>query len=220
MPPASVLEPSNALENRDYVVMIARTAPSVAQVPPGYEHRWRAAHQAILELAQRCESFDPDGISVYISCKSRDGFELYRKVVSERLTQIFDLHYPPQELSLLDGLNAELADYFARKAAGQTKANGEAIIVLIDGEPRERMAIAKAIAEATQKLDQAEELRIGLVQIGDDLIARGFLEALDQNLRSATENAFGARFDIVTTQVLAEVSSNCLTEFLSNLVAN
>ncbi len=207
----------NILAHRDYTVMVAKTAPSVgAPLPPGYENRWNAAHGAILELARQCEAADTDGITVYVSCKNRQGFEIYKKVTGDRLSEIFSLHTPPTELDLKAGLESALADYFARKAADQTKPQGEMILVLIDGEPQQRMAIAKTIAVATQKLDQPQDLRIGFIQIGDDMIARGFLEALDENLKSSA----GAKFDIVTTEVLEQVSSNCLTEFLRNLVAN
>lgn len=202
------------LTNRDYTVMVAKTAPSTQALPPGYAQRWQAAHDAILALAQACETYDPDGIAVYISCKSISGFERYRQVKSRELRDVFDRHYPPSDCSLRDGLEKALTDYFARKAAGQTKPNGEIIIVLIDGEPQDRMAIAHTIVEATQRLEHSEELRIGFVQIGDDLLARGFLQALDENLRSAA----GAKFDIVRTHTIAEIAPNSLTEFLLDII--
>lgn len=204
------------LENRDYTVIIAKTAPSVAQTPPGFEARWTNAHAAIVALAERCQILDPDGITVYLSCRSQGGFVQYRQVTTEKLAQIFDLHYPPEELNLLDGLQTALADYFDRKVAGKAKPNGEIIIVLIDGEPKNRMGIAKAITQATEKMERDQELGIGFAQVGNDLIARGFLDALDDNLRSAA----GAKFDIVNTRVLEEIKPNSLTEFLLDIIRN
>jgi hypothetical protein len=207
---------TSVLENRDYTIIVAKTLPSISHLPPGYAQRWDDAQGAILSLVERCESYDPDGITLYLSCKAQLGFVSYKHVTSAQVLDIFSRHFPPTELNLLDGLTTALDDYFARKAAGITQPNGEIILVLIDGEPQQRMEIAKTIASATQKLERAEDLRIGFVQIGDDLIARGFLDALDNDLRSTA----GAKFDIVTTQVLDAIPSNCLTEFLSNLVRN
>jgi hypothetical protein len=165
-------------------------------------------------LAQKCEEFDPDGITIYISCKSRGGFVEYKHTQSDRIQQIFASHYPPSELNLLDGLQLALNDYFARKSTGEAKANGEIIIVLIDGEPKNRMAIAQTIVKASQQIDRDEELGIGFAQIGDDMIAKGFLNALDNDLRTSA----GARFDIVSTRSLAEIGPHSLTEFLLDVI--
>lgn len=207
---------TDVLKNRDYTIIVAKTLPSVPHLPPGYAQRWEDAHDAILSLVQRCESYDPDGITLYLSCQAQLGFVTYKHVTSAQVLDIFSQHFPPADLNLLDGLTTALNDYFERKAAGTTQPKGEIMLVLIDGEPQQRMAIAKTIASATHKLARAEDLRIGFVQIGEDLIARGFLDALDDDLRSTA----GAKFDIVTTQVLDAIPSNCLTEFLSNLVRN
>lgn len=204
------------LKNRDYTIIVAKIAPTDAPPPPGCEQRWAAAHREIVALAKQCEVLDPDGITIYLSCRSQGGFVQYKHVVSQQIQQIFSNHYPPDELSLLEGLQTALDDYFARKAAGQTKANGEMILVLIDGEPKDRMAIVQTIVRATQCMEQDEELGIGFAQIGDDVIARGFLNALDTDLHASA----GAKFDIVNTRVLKEVDSNCLTEFLLDVIRN
>ena len=202
------------LQNRDYTIVVAKTATSLLKTPPGHDQRWLAAHDAILSLAQTCETFDPDGITVYMSCRDQaDLFKQYKQVLPSQVTAIFDAHYPPDTLNLLTVLQTALDDYFTRKAAAQTKLNGEMILVLIDGEPQDRMAIAKLLIRTTAKLDRDHELGIGFLQLGDDFIARGFLNALDENLKSA-----GAKFDIVHTQTFAEVSPDSLTKFLLDVI--
>lgn len=204
------------LQNRDYVIIVAKTNAISIPTPPGYEKRWQAAYSSILSLAQTCETFDPDGITVYVSAREQpDLFQRYKQVKPDQLVQVFDAHYPPDDLNLLHVLQSTLDDYFARKAAQQTKPNGEIVIVLIDGEPRDRLAISRLIVHATQKLDRNDEFGIGFIQLGDDLIARGFLNALDENLKSA-----GAKFDIVHTEVLEEVKTHSLTEFLLKVLAH
>jgi len=204
------------LENRDYTVIIAKTATGLAKPSPRFASRWEEAHEAILALAQTCQALDPDGITLYISSTSSapNPFKCYRQVTTDKLQEIFSDNYPPDALNLLDGLQTALNDYFERKAAGCTKPNGEIVVVLIDGEPSDRMAIVRAIVKATHTIDSDQELGIGFAQIGDDSIARGFLEALDDDLLSTA----GARFDIVHTRVLDEISTSCLTAFLAHII--
>ncbi len=75
------------------------------------------------------------------------------------------------------------------------------------------MSIAKLLIRTTEKLDQDHELGIGFLQLGDDFIARGFLNALDENLKLA-----GAKFDIVHTQVFEQVKPDSLTGFLLDVL--
>ncbi|XGW00475.1 MAG: hypothetical protein ACAF41_16260 [Leptolyngbya sp. BL-A-14] len=204
------------LENRDYTVIVAKTAASVLPTSPGFVNSWVAAHDAVMALVKKCEELDPDGITLYLSSRhdSSGSFKQYKKVTPDKLEQLLEANYPPETLNLLDGLQTALDDYFDRKAAGQTKPNGEIIIVLIDGEPSDRMAIVRAIVQATQKMERDEELGIGIAQIGNDLIARGFLASLDEDLRSRA----GAKFDIVNTRVLETIGEQCLTEFLLDVI--
>lgn len=204
------------LKDRDYTVIIAKTAGSLVTAPPHFEQRWTDARAAIVALAQTCEQLDPDGITIYISSKhsTAGAFEQHKQVTPTQVETIFEQNYPPETLSLLDGLKLALDDYFTRKAAQQTKPNGAIIIVLVDGEPSDRASVVKAIVQATEQIDVDEELGIGFVQVGDDLIARGFLNALDQDLRSQA----GAKFDIVHTRVLDAIAPTALTDFLTDII--
>jgi hypothetical protein len=211
-----IMPNESLLQDRDYTVIVAKSSPSTPVPPPGYERRWMEAHDAIVQLTQQCEAFDPDGITIYVSCHDLPAncFRRYDDVLSGQLETVLNDNYPPKTLNLLDALKVALEDYFMRKATGTTKANGELILVLIDGEPRDRSSIAKEIAAASHQLESGNELGIGFAQVGDDLIARGFLNALDQDLKSQA----GAKFDIVYTRALDEIKPECLTEFLMHIV--
>jgi hypothetical protein len=208
---------SNALlENRDYTVIIAKTNTRMNMAPPHFEQRWTDARAAIVALAQACNQFDPDGITVYISSQlsTSGSFQQYKHVLPDQVKTIFEENYPPDVLNLLEPLELALEDYFTRKATNQTKANGSIIIVLVDGEPPNRLEVVKTIVQAANRIDRDEELGIGFVQVGDDLIARGFLNTLDQDLRSQA----GAKFDIVHTRVLETIEPKCLTNFLTDII--
>ena len=202
------------LENRDYTLIIAKTSDETPNKPPRFTERWMAAHDAVLALAEKCEEHDPDGITLYVSCQSSQAscdFKKHERITSDQLPQLLQDHYPPHQINLRKALQAALADYFTRKTTGTVKANGEMILVLLDGEPADRMAVAKDIKEATHRIDGDGELGIGFVQIGEDLLAQGFLTALDDHLKQV-----GAKFDIVNTILLDKIELHSLTEFLLN----
>jgi hypothetical protein len=204
------------LKDRDYTLIIAKTATEQPIRPPGFAERWEKAHAAVLSLALLCETLDPDGITLYVSCRDQDEnciFRYYDHVTSTNLIEIIEENYPPHQLHLDTVLQTALDRYFERKASGKTKTNGEMILVLLDGEPSDRLSITKTIIEATHKMERDEELAIGLVQVGEDYMARGFFQALDENLQSA-----GAKFDIVYSQVLDAIEPDCLTAFLLHVI--
>lgn len=208
---------ASLLQNRDYTVILAKPAADMVSPPPGFAERWTAAESAVLALVQKCEEFDPDGITVFLPCYASEAceFNQYDRITSPKFTQVLREHLPPEQINLKPVLETALDNYFNRRAAGKTKANGEMILVLIDGEPSDRMAIAKLIREATHKLESNKELGIGFVQIGEDLLAKGFLTALDDNLKAA-----GAKFDIVKTTMLDEIQPASLTQFLLSTLQN
>jgi len=204
------------LQNRDYTFIIARTADESAPKAPRFAERWTDALDAISNLARQCEAYDPDGISLYIASKEEGEtgeFRCYASVTSDRLIDTVRQHFPPPRVALQPVLKTALDSYFVRKAAGRTKANGEIILVVLDGEPSDRMAIARTIRDASNQMELNEELGISFIQIGDDAIAAGFLSALDSNLQAS-----GARFDIVYTKQLEQIQPDSITDFLISTV--
>lgn len=209
--------PETLLKNRDYTVIVAKSESSVLQALGGADQRWLAAQLSLVTLAKKCEEMDPDGITIYISSNETQAigsFKKYERVFSGQIDQVFLENHPPASLDLAAVLQAALHDYFVRKEMAPGNSKSETIVVMTDGEPADRMTIAKAIVEATQKMERDEELGVGFVQVGDDAITSGFLHMLDEDLQAA-----GAKFDIVHTDLLTDLTSaDALTQFLLNIV--
>lgn len=53
------------LQNRDYTIILARNASRNAPALPGIEKQWLVAQNSIITLANQCEEFDSDGLSIY-----------------------------------------------------------------------------------------------------------------------------------------------------------
>jgi uncharacterized protein YegL len=179
---------------------------------PDGKTRWEVAQESTLALARKCEQVDPDGITVYLFSGR---FRRYDNVTSDKVAQIYLENEPMGSTDLASVLQDALDNYFQRKAAGQTKLNGETILVITDGEPDDRKAVMRQIIEASRQMDRDEELAISLIQVGKDRKATEFLKALDDQLQGA-----GAKFDIVDTITMEQMEGMTLVEVLLNAITD
>ena len=203
---------ANILQNRDYTVIIDKSGSMSIPDQPGGRTRWDEAKESTMAVARKCEEFDPDGITVYIFSGR---FKRYDNVTVDKVKQIFKENEPMGRTNLAGVLDDALKSYFQRKASGETKPEGETILVVTDGEPDDRKAVMRAIVEASRKMDRDEELAISLIQVGNDAEATRFLKALDDELEGV-----GAKFDIVDTVSLDDMEDMTLSEVLLNAITD
>ena len=198
------------VENRDYTLILDKSGSMSTPDQAGGRSRWNIAQESTLALARKCEQFDPDGLTVYLFSGR---FKRYDNVTSNKVAQIFQENDPMGTTNLAAVLHDATSNYFQRKAAGQTKPNGETILVITDGEPDDRKAVMRVIIEASRQMERDEELAISLIQVGSDATATRFLKALDDELQGA-----GAQFDIVDTITLDDMENMSLAEVLLNAI--
>ena len=198
------------LENRDYTLIIDKSGSMATPDQKGGRSRLVAAQESTLALASKCEQFDPDGITIYLFSGK---FKRYDNVTYAKVTQIFTENDPSGTTDLAGVLKNATDDYLQRKAAGQTKPNGETILVVTDGEPDDRKAVMRVIIEVSRRLDRDEELAISFIQVGNDAQATRFLKILDDELQSA-----GAKFDICDTITMDDMEDMSLSEVLLNAI--
>src|SRR4028118_1057598 len=198
------------LQNRDYTIIIDKSGSMYTKDQMGGKSRWALMQESTIALANKCEELDPDGITVYLFSGR---FKRYDNVTSSKVGQIFVENDPMGTTDLASVLKDATDQYFRRKAAGQTKPNGETILVVTDGEPDDRKAVMRVIIEASRQMERDEELAISLIQVGSDATATRFLKALDDELQGA-----GAKFDIVDTVTLDDMENFTLTEVLLNAI--
>lgn len=200
------------LEERDYTLIIDKSGSMSTPDQPGNRTRWQTAQESTLALARKCEQFDPDGITVYLFSGR---FKRYDNVTSDKVDQIFRENDPSGTTDLAGVLKDATDSYLKRKQSGETKPNGETILVITDGEPDDRKAVMRVIIEASRQIDRDEELAISLIQVGKDQTATRFLKALDNELQAA-----GAKFDIVDTITLDDMEGFTLSEVLMNAITD
>ncbi len=198
------------LENRDYTLIIDKSGSMATPDQKGGKNRWVAAQESTFALASKCEQFDPDGITIYVFSGR---FKRYENVTSSKVSQIFKENDPSGTTDLAAVLKDATDDYFNRKTAGQTKSNGETILVVTDGEPDDRKAVMRVIIEASRRMERDEELAISFIQVGTDQQATRFLKVLDDELQSA-----GAKFDICDTITMDDMEDMSLSDVLMNAI--
>lgn len=200
------------LQNRDYTLIIDKSGSMSTKDQAGGKSRWAMMQESTLALASKCEELDPDGITVYLFSGK---FKRYDNVTAAKVAQIFQENEPSGTTNLAAVLHDALNNYFLRKTAGKTQANGETILVVTDGEPDDRKAVMKIIIEASRRLDRDEELAISFIQAGGAPEATRFLKVLDDELQGA-----GAKFDIVDTVTVEDMEDMTLTEVLLNAITD
>lgn len=203
------------LHNRNYTLIYAPTQLQRLGMMPDFEHRWQHAHTQILAIAEQCHKLAVNGLTVYRSSANADGFEVHQNVNVANLESLMASAPMPEKVAFAPVLETVFERYFTDKAIDLLPANGEIVLILIDNEPIDRLAIAKQIVAASQKLDHNDELGIGWIQVGDDYITKGFLVTLDNNLREA-----GAKFDIVDHKTIQQIATSDLATFLIGVLTD
>lgn len=198
------------MKNRDYTLILDKSGSMSTPDQPSGKSRWQAAEESTVALARKCEQFDPDGITVYMF-SSR--FKRYDDVTASKVEQIFMENDPVGTTNLAAVLMDATNQYFQRKAAGQSKPDGETILVITDGEPDDRRAVMEVIIDATRRMDRDEELGISFIQVGTDAGATKFLKALDDQLQGV-----GAKFDICDTITMDDMADMSLAEVLISAI--
>jgi uncharacterized protein with von Willebrand factor type A (vWA) domain len=200
------------LSDRDYTLIIDKSGSMSTPDQMGGRTRWEIAQESTLALARKCEQFDPDGITVYVFSGR---FKRYNEVTSAKVAQVFMENDPAGTTNLAGVLQDAINNYFQRKAANQTKPNGETILVITDGEPDDRRAVFEVIINATRQMERDEELGISIIQVGSDAQASKFLKALDDQLQGV-----GAKFDICDTVTLDDMEDMSLADILTNAITD
>ncbi|MEL6460075.1 MAG: VWA domain-containing protein [Cyanobacteria bacterium J06621_15] len=204
----SIFDASSNLINRDYTIIIDISGSMATTDYPQGTTRWVAAQKYTLALAKKCEQLNPDGITVYMFAEN---FQRYDFVTSSKVKQIFEENSPQGGANLLTVLQDAINSYFQRKANGKTKPSGETILVVTDGVSSNRIGISQAIINASQKIDNNQELTISFIQVGQELHITKAIKSWDEELQG-----LGAKFDIVNSVTLDEIDKMTFTQVLIN----
>lgn len=200
------------VQNRDYTLIIDKSGSMIKTDQPGSKSRWKQMQESTLALAAKCDTLDPNGITVYLFSGR---FKRYDNVTATKVEAIFLENEPMGSTNLAAVLEDAVNHYFQEKATGKATTVGETILVVTDGEPDDRKAVMKVIIDASRRMKTDEELAISFIQVGQDSDANRFLQALDDELQGV-----GAKFDIVDTITMDDMENMTLSEVLLSAIAD
>lgn len=179
------------LTEYDTILLVDRSG-SMTGPAKGFSDRWTQAKELTIGIATLASQVDEDGITVIT----------------------FGGKFVPSN-DVVDGIKdaAQVAALFSTQGPGGTTPTSEAlqaafdkkfasgkktiIICVTDGEPNDANAVKQTIIVAANKLNDAGEIRVLFLQVGDDAGAAKFLDGLDNSLS-------GAKFDIVNAISFAD----------------
>ena len=192
------------LGDRDYT-MIVDNSELMAKNNED-QNLWLMIENATLAIANKCEAYDLNGISIYLYA---DTFSIFKHVNAHQIAHIFQTNLPKGKSQLAPVLKAAIEDYFQRRTLGFSKSNGETFIVILASRPDSPEAVEDIIINAANQISHDEELAILFIQVGLDEKLRELLIKWDSNLQ-----ANGAKFDICDSIQIEQIKPNVLEELL------
>jgi hypothetical protein len=132
----------------------------------------------------------------------------------DRLEEIYGNTNPIGSTDLVDPLNAS----FNRASGVIGGARRALIAVITDGLPNvpsDPTEVNRAIVRFSNRLDNADQVVVVFLQIGDTFDGQSFCQGLDDHLI-----AEGAKFDIVDTQSFAQLKTKGLVNALVDSIVD
>lgn len=163
--------------------------------------KWDEAKEFTRGFAHYAEQHDDDGITLIkfsSAVKSFDG------VKAAAVDDMFQKERPHGTTNLGKALEAA----FAKKLSTTKKA---IIVCITDGTPDSRSAVESAIVNVTRKIEDATQINLLFVQIGNDSGAAQFLDHLDNSLT-------GAKYDVVNTMNAVDAGALSMEQLICQAV--
>lgn len=199
------------LSRHDVIVMQDRsTSMGEKEYFPsfGRASRWQWCLNQARDLTRQTAGI-PDWAITLILFSSK--YDIHQRVTLQDLPAIFVREGIFIGTRLADPVAEALSDYFNRRAAG--KVRPLIIAIVTDGKPQDEENLRDVIINATQQLNDRNEVRITFLQVGTDHEGQKKLGKL--NYRLVTR---GARYDIVDVVPFYQVAQQGLARALVDAI--
>jgi hypothetical protein len=192
---------SRDLTKFDFIVAIDKSG-SMSSPGRFAPTRWDEGKELAAAVARKAASFDSDGITVIPFANT---YKVYDGVTADKVDQVFAENEPMGGTDTAGVLTAIFNRY---------KENKKPFIAVVvtDGEPNDRDAVAHVIREFASTLTDngngdTDDAGILFLQVGNDPAATKFLRDLDDNLN--------AKFDIVDMKTSEDSENMSIVELLN-----
>lgn len=169
--------------------------------------RWEWCREQVLGMAQQANWVIPGRFRVVVFSGN---YVTYENVDPTGVSMIFTESVPKGPTCVTPPLQMQLDQFFAHR---NQSAKPLLIAMITDGCPNDAPAMRRAIAQATQKMAQPDDITIAILQVGRDSRCAENLRAF-QNLAS-----YNAKFNIVNAVPFDQLEKAGLVKTLANVVA-
>lgn len=197
---------SNLFGKHDVAVIIDKSGSMAEEDCPNGVSRWQWCREQTADVAAAASEYgNMNGLTITLFS---DDFSTYRHAYLKEVGDIFRAHEPSGATFTGRALRNQLEEYF------RCPTKPLVIAVITDGVPSDPAAVRDAIITATKLMRSPDEVKITILQIGDDPRGSHFASMLDNALVSQ-----GARFDIVQTKPFSQLRQMGVVGALVDVVA-
>lgn len=173
--------------------------------------RWDWCKNQAANLANQIKKVLPNGINLSLFSNK---YNAYNNVDAMRIEYLFNETEPTGGTHVSQVLTHHLNEYFASRDAGKT-TKPLLLAIITDGCPEDGEQTRLAIINATKKMQRPDEIKIAILQVGNDRRAPRLLGELDNDLV-----AQNAKYDIVEVHPFSQLKENGLAKTLASVVSN
>ena len=155
-----------------------------------YGPRWITTKQVLAHIASIAVKYDKNGVDVRFFNNYLDDEDRLNLDSAEKVMSLFDNLEPEGPTPTADTLDMELNEYIHEYKSNR-HIKGLNLIIITDGEPSHGQDVEAVVVKYARILAQldAPSLQVGIqfVQVGDEKLAKDFLDSLDNDLQTKYE---------------------------------
>jgi len=172
----------------------------------GMVSRWQWCGEQATDLARQTSAVLPQGLSVVLFSHST---KIFSHVNVADVPRIFTDYRPGGWTATGLAVGETLKDYFQRREASKGNVKPLLVAIITDGVPSDKEDLSNNIKYATAMMKTPDEIKITILNVGNDPQGERFSEILDNNLVH-----LGARYDIVSSVPFHELEHRGLARTL------
>jgi uncharacterized protein YegL len=178
------------------------------------ESRWQWCSEQTEGLSKQLQSAHNDKLKDHLKVVLfSDNYKVYKNVDLASVPTFFASNHPYGNTNANAALRSQLRDYFEARDQNKEAVRPLLVAIITDGCPDDPLVLRQTIINATNKMQNPNEIAITFLQVGIDPKATKYLRELDECLVGSK-----AKYDIVTSKSFDQVNQSGLAIALLDAV--
>jgi uncharacterized protein YegL len=203
---SKTLSPETRWSNTPVYPLPAGVSPSLS--------RWQWCSEQTENLSEQLQKSLKSHVNDHLKVVLfSDNYKVYKDVDLNSVPTFFASNHPYGNTNANAALRSQFRAYFDARDKNREAVRPLLVAMITDGCPDDPLALRQTIIDATNKMQDPNEIAITFLQVGIDPKATKYLRELDDCLVGSK-----ARFDIVTTKSFDQVNQSGLAIALLDAV--